>query len=198
MPLPARLTALAIFTLAALTLRGRFDLTLAELGLPVGAVLWYLAGYLTIMTNLLITLVMGYIAMGRRVGPAVVAAPALCIAMVGIVYHLVLADLREMRGFELLVDHGLHTALPIATMLWWLAFGPRGLRPAHLPWLLAWPLIYTGYALVRGRITGFWPYPFLNVETLGPWAVLANVLGILVLLCVLAAAMMAIDRRLSR
>ncbi len=198
MPIPARLTALAIFTLAALTLRARVDLTLAELGGSVGAVLWYLAGYLTIVTNLLVAGVMGYIAMGRRVGPGVVAAPALCIAMVGIVYHLVLAGLRQMTGYELLVNHGLHTALPIATVLWWLAFGPRGLRPAYLPWLLAWPLIYTGYALVRGRITGFWPYPFLNVDTLGSWAVLTNVLGILVLLCVMAAAMMAIDRRLSR
>jgi hypothetical protein len=32
---------------------------------------------------------------------------------------------------------------------------------------MLWPLAYLGYALIRGSLTGFWPYPFLNIATLG-------------------------------
>jgi hypothetical protein len=40
------------------------------------------------------------------------------------------------------------------------------------------PLIYCIYALVRGRMTGTYPYPFIDVGILGPAQTALNVVGL--------------------
>ena len=60
---------------------------------------------------------------------------------------------------------------------------PRAKPPARIPaiapcWWLAWPLGYAAYALLRGAATGFYPYPFVDVPSLGMGRVLGNVAGL--------------------
>ncbi len=50
----------------------------------------------------------------------------LCIAVTGIVYHLVLAPLDDLSGWAAVANFLLHTAAPVVGVLGWLLFGPRG------------------------------------------------------------------------
>lgn len=47
------------------------------------------------------------------------------ITLTGIVYHAVLRDLADLTGIAKASDVLLHTVSPIATVVGWLAFGPR-------------------------------------------------------------------------
>ena len=94
---------------------------------------------------------------------------------------------KYTSGAQWLADVLLHYAVPLAALLWWLVLPPR-LRidaAATLRWL-AWPAAYAVYALVRGAISGFYPYPYIDVPALGLPRVLLNAAA-LMLVFVLAA-----------
>jgi hypothetical protein len=61
------------------------------------------------------------------------------------------------------VDTVVHRIMPIAVIVDWLIDPPRHRIPVRtsLVWL-AYPLVWTGYTLVRGALTGWYPYPFLD------------------------------------
>ncbi len=63
----------------------------------------------------------------------------------------------------------------------WLIDPPRMrvTRRKALRWLI-FPVVYFGYTLIRGAITGWYPYPFLNVAAKGYGQVLADGVGILI------------------
>jgi len=190
----ARLLALAIGTLALAALRAQFD---AMRPVDLGEKLWYLAGFFTILTNLLVAAHMFAIARGWRIGASRAAGLVVSIVMVGIVYHAVLARLWAPQGLAWWADQGLHTAVPLATALWWLAFAPKDVGWRDVPVWLIWPLAYCGYALVRGVATGFWPDPFLNVDTLGWGMVAVNIVALVLVFAALGAGVVALARRVG-
>jgi hypothetical protein len=143
------------------------------------ATLWYLAGFFTVLTNLLVAVHFMAIAASWRVPGARVAGLVLWIGLVGVVYHLLLARLWSPQGLSWWADQGLHTLVPVLVVLWWFAFVPfwsPGWR-VLLSWQ-GWPLAYVAYAILRGALTGFWPYPFLDPGLNGAWGVAANILGL--------------------
>lgn len=162
---------------------------------PAGtAVWWWLAGYFTILTNLGVALVMAAIALGRRPSARLQGGLILAIMMVGIVYHALLARLWAPQGLAWWADQGLHTATPILMFGWWLGFGSRQVTLRDLPAWLIWPAFYATYALFRGSLTGFWPYPFLDADQLG-WAPVAlNTAGMVMAFAALGAALIALAR----
>lgn len=84
-------------------------------------------------------------------------------------------------------------------VLGWVAFGPRGMvtwRVAALAVVL--PVCWVAFALVRGALIDFYPYPFVDVHALGYLPVIGNVVVIGVLFFALAAAAVVLDRRLPR
>jgi hypothetical protein len=81
-----------------------------------------------------------------------------------IVFALLLRDLQEQLQTNVVwVDTVLHRIMPIIVMLDWLIDPPREPIPFRraLVWL-AFPLVWTGYTLIRGPIVDWYPYPFLN------------------------------------
>ncbi|GKY86969.1 Pr6Pr family membrane protein [Sinisalibacter aestuarii] len=196
---PARLAAglVALTGLAALAAQCAVSHALTG---GIGATLWLLAGYFTVLTNVLATLSFFVIAWrGASLGPSWLAGLALWIAIVGVVYHLLLARLWAPEGLAWWADQGLHSAMPLLTLLWWLAFAPKaglGLRDALL-WLI-WPLGYTAYALIRGAITGQYPYPFLDVTTLGYGGVALNGAGLALAFFLAGLAVLGLARALTR
>jgi hypothetical protein len=152
--------------------------TLVSFGLTgsFGGALWAVVGYFTVLTNLIVTAT--FIAISaRRAAPSTIwlAAITLWIAIVGVIYHLLLAQLWAPKGLAWWADQGLHSAVPVLTVLWWLLFAPKpGLRASHAALWLTWPLIYVAYALLRGVWTGRYPYPFLDVAALGYGGVALN------------------------
>lgn len=178
-----RYSALAIGFLALWALRTQFD-TL-EAGLPAGQKLWLMAGFFTILTNLGAAGMMLAVAKGWKISGSQAAGLVLSITVVGLVYHLILADLWAPEGLAWWADQGLHTGVPLAVLVWWLTFADMRISPRDVPKWLVWPLAYAGYALIRGAVTGFWPYPFLDADALGVAklalniAVLVAVFGVL-------------------
>lgn len=193
-PLSRALAAIAALTaLAASALQ--LPLAAAAPGRPPGTpAWWWLAGYFTILTNLGVAGLMGVTALGARLSARVQGGLVLSILMVGLVYHALLARLWAPEGLAWWTDQALHTATPLLTLFWWLGFGDRRVSLRDLPAWLAWPALYAVYALTRGALTGFWPYPFLDAETLG-WAQVAlNVAGMVLAFAALGLALIALAR----
>ncbi len=154
--------------------------------------------FFTIWSNTLIVIMM--VALMTQRGalyrfferPSVQAACCLYIIFVGLAYWGLLGDApRESIG-DWIAELTGHTLSPILGLVYWWVAVPRGqLRWWNpLTWLI-FPLTYLGYWLLRGPIVGYYPYFFLDVNTIGydgvgVWTLVLNaaylVLGWLMLL----------------
>jgi hypothetical protein len=90
------------------------------------------------------------------------------IIITGLVYETVLARLVDPQGWALVATIGFHYIAPWATLIGWLVFGPR----PRITWATTalgfiWPLLWLVYTFIHGAITGWYPYPFLDVATIG-------------------------------
>ncbi len=110
-------------------------------------------------------------------------AATLYMATTGIVFVLLLSGLQEELQTTIpWVNAVVHYIVPVLLVLDWLV------DPAPLPtsygatlarWL-AFPLAYAAYSLIRGSLTGWYPYPFLNPTSGGIISVLLNAVAIAV------------------
>jgi len=153
-------------------------------------------GFFTILTNILLALVMGRVALTGRRTPATVGFVVVQIAVVGLVYHAVLAHAHHPRGAAAVANFLLHTATPLGMLAFWLGFAPRvALRwRAALVWLL-WPLGFCAISLLRGAGTGWYPYFFLDPARLGWHGVGAAILALSLLFVALGLAVVGVERR---
>lgn len=162
--------------------------------------------YFTILTNILAALALTApaVAPDSRLGrwtssEGVRAAVAMYIAVVGLVYHALLAGTWNPQGLQLVVDQILHTVMPVAILLDWLLFTPKG----QLRWVdpvkwLAYPLLYGVWTVVHGQMIGWYPYWFIDIGALGWARAMTNFSGLLVFFLALGLAVTALDRGLSR
>jgi len=157
-------------------------------------------GYFTILTNILVALVLTLpgIAPASPAGrflarPGVGTATAAAIALVGIAYHLLLRTIWDPQGWQLVADVVLHYVTPVLYLFhWWGAVPKRELRLRHIGVWTGYPVAYLVYLLIRGEVTGLYPYPFLDLPALGWGRTMANALavqaGFLIICLVLFAA----------
>ncbi len=185
LPLRARVTAFLIASISVASLVGiyAFNMQTDRYG-SEWATVWGMARFFTILSHVLIALTF-FTAAFRREGISApwIAALTLTIVLVGAVYHALLRGITEFTGIGYWADLGLHTVVPVATLLWWFAFAPKGrLRYGDLPMFIVWPCVYVAYALGRGASDGIYPYPFMNVAEIGPLATATNLAGLLLAL----------------
>ena len=158
--------------------------------------------FFTILTNILVAVCCTILLLNKMNGlfnffsnPKTIAAITVYITVVGLVYNLILRFLWKPQGLQLLVDELLHTLIPVLFIFFWLLFLPKaGLKTKDiLPWLM-YPFIYIIYILIMGAFSGFYPYPFIDVKTIGYNKVFLNS-GILVIVFVVFSLLfVAIDR----
>ena len=117
-------------------------------------------------------------ALGRwaaRAGSRV--AVGVYIAVTAGIYHTLLAGLWRPTGLQLLADVLLHTVTPVLFLIDFLAFPPGEAARWSSAWkALVFPLAYGVWSLVHGAVSGFYPYPFLDVAKRGYGAVLVTML----------------------
>jgi hypothetical protein len=162
--------------------------------------------FFTILTNLLIALGLTLsLAFPRsRPGsffslPGVQTATAIYIAVVGIVYSLVLRHLWDPEGLQKVADLLLHDIIPILYIVFWIAgVQKHALRGRHALLWLIYPAAYLVYALFRGAVTGTYPYPFIDVTTLGYPRMFANAAVLLFIFLGLGLTVVALARWRSR
>lgn len=124
----------------------------------------------------------------------------LMIAVTGVVYHVALRGLAELRGSAAVADLLLHTVSPVMCVAGWLLFGPRGqIDRRVIGWAIVFPLAWLAFTMVRGPFAGdFYPYPFLDVTEHGYPRVLLNSVLVALLFLGLAVGANALDRVLVR
>lgn len=195
----AGLSALAVTLIAYAALAAQAVVTWRLTG-QVWATLWSLVGYFTVLTNLLVAVSYRLMmARGRTLSAGWLGGLTLWIALVGVVYHLLLARLWSPEGLGWWADQGLHSAVPVLTALWWALFAPKsGLTLRHPTLWLAWPLGFVAYALIRGGATGFYPYPFIDVAALGYAKVGLNAAGLALAFWIGGAGLVLLARGLQR
>lgn len=186
---------IALTVIAALAVQT--TLNLERDGSPLVA-FGLLLRFFTIWSNLAAALVMGWLAMGRRVPQPVLFALATALAIVGLVYWLLLAADHHPVGLDRLTNQVFHTFSPIATIGWWLAFAPpHAISRRELPSVMIAPVLYTIFALANGAVTGFYPYFFLD-RTKFAWSQLAlNITGLALLFLAMGGLLLGFKRLVS-
>ncbi len=185
---------------AVLALAGQFVVSAGLLGQPgPAAVIWNMAGYFTVLTNLLVAGTLIAAATGARVSDWLAGTIASAMVVTGVVYHSVLSGLWAPVGLAWWADQGLHTAVPVLTLVWWTAAAPkRAPSPAKAASWLIWPLIYLIYAIGRQALTGFVAYPFLDLAGLGAGRVAVNALLVMALFIAVAGLLLVVARFVGR
>jgi hypothetical protein len=193
---PIRIYMASIACVAWFALLLQFPITIATSRLNgmslIAAIITYFS-FFTILTNLLVAvaLTISLCAPNSSWGgfflrPVVTSAIAVYIAMVAAGYSLLLRHLWDPEGLQKTVDFLLHDAVPVMYVVYWLIFRPKGRLPwkSVLLWLI-YPLAYLFCVLVRGALSGRYPYPFIDAAKLGYFRVFSNAV---MLLCTLVGA----------
>jgi hypothetical protein len=116
--------------------------------------------------------------------------------MVFMIYDWVLHDLWVAEGIQFALNYMLHNAIPLAYIVWWFNFSDKGRLQYwySFPWLIA-PIVYMSITLTRGWFTGFYPYPFIDVDRIGMATVLYNTIGMLFLFWIAGLILIWIDKK---
>lgn len=119
---------------------------------------------------------------------------------VGIIFVLLLTEVQaELQTTIPWVNSVLHHIMPVVVLLDWLIDRPQkaiGFKRG-LVWLV-FPLAYAAYSLIRGHFTGWYPYPFLNVDLHGYMNIVITSLVIAGAMLLLVLAMTSATRYVSR
>ncbi|WP_284652521.1 Pr6Pr family membrane protein [Flavobacterium terrisoli] len=162
--------------------------------------------YFTILTNCLVILYFTVIwhkkpafLLTRFEKPGFLTAITLYITTVFCVYQFILRGIWEPTGMQRLVDELLHSFMPLYVIAYWLAYeNKKDVFWRSVPGWLVFPLLYLIYILLRGDISGFYPYPFVNVYEFGMEKVLVNSGVLLLAFVVLAILFVAIGKSISK
>lgn len=170
---------------------------------PLGTRLLRLASYFTIQSNLLVAVSAATLVRNAErdgsVWRVVRIDAVLGITLTGLVHFLLLRPILDLEGLNALADTGLHLVVPAMALAGWLLFGPRPrLNAATVLWSLLWPVAWLVYTLILGAITGWYPYPFLDVELRGYGAVIGTCGAVTIVFLALAATAWRADGRLPR
>ncbi|WP_025112431.1 Pr6Pr family membrane protein [Pseudomonas sp. H1h] len=158
--------------------------------------------YFTVLTNTLVASVLTSAVTRRESAvqrwfllPWVSSGVAVSIAVVGLAYSILLRHLWHPEGWQFIADELLHDVMPLLFLGYWWCCVPKGtLRFWHLPLWLIYPLVYFGYALLRGHLLGAYAYPFIDVAMLGYAQVFINAGGILVGFVLMGLLVIGLDR----
>lgn len=163
--------------------------------------------FFTVQSNILVAITTGLLArnLDRRstLFRVLRLDAVICITVTGVVFHLALASLQELTGWDALADFLLHTLSPIACLLGWLLFGPRRqLTKRTVRLSVIAPLCWLAYALVYGAVAtdrhgnDYYAYPFMNAQAHGYVLALLRCGLVAILFVSVAFGALALDRRL--
>jgi hypothetical protein len=126
--------------------------------------------------------------------PAVRTVIAANLVIAGVVYHFVLREPFELTWTSQ-ADFGLHYITPALYLADWLVSVPR----MRLPWRtaaysLVVPLAYGVWTFGYGAVAHWYPYPFIEVPTVGIVETLLNLFCLLSVFVVATAMLVLVDR----
>ncbi len=131
--------------------------------------------YFTVITNTLVATVLTCHLSAREsaarrwfLQPGVSSAIAVSIVIVGVAYNVLLRHLWHPEGWQWLADELMHDVMPLLYLAWWWLCVHKGtLRLRHIGLWVIYPVVYFAYVLLRGHLLAVYPYPFIDVDSLG-------------------------------
>jgi hypothetical protein len=195
-----------IIGFSALTLQMYFSIVYwMENGMTFWEALGQHFSYYTILINLLVCLCFVAVLAGGKsqtgklfFRKSIFAMAAINIIFVAIAYNLLLRDLWHPIGLQFIVNEVLHSIMPVLFILFYILYmtdDTLQMKNIYL-WLL-FPVIYAFIILIRGAYTGFYPYPFLEVNKLQYSLVLKNILFLLFGYFILSWFFILLDRNFN-
>jgi hypothetical protein len=174
-------------------------------GTSLHAVINYFS-FFTILTNLLVALctTLPLLAPHSSAGqfflrPSTQSAIAVYITIVGITYSLLLRHLWNPQGAQKVADVLPHDVVPVLYVAFWIFLVPKFmLRWSDAVRWLAYPLVYMAYTLARGFVSHWYPYYFIDVDTIGLSRALIHAAGLLLAFFGLGLLFIAIGRWTTR
>jgi hypothetical protein len=112
-----------------------------------------------------------------------------------LIYHFFLASVWSPQGLQKLVDFLLHYAIPMLYMLYWVLFGKKN-RQHYIntvKWLI-YPSVYVVIVAIRGAVSNWYPYPFIDVTELGYRLALKNMALVAVAYLIVGVLFILVDR----
>lgn len=157
--------------------------------------------YFTTLSNLLVAVCLSFTVWnagksGRFFSSlSVQSAVAVYISIVSLVYNLALRGIWMLTGLGWVLDNMVHVVVPVMYVLYWIFFRPGG----RLEWqqVMTWmlfPFLYLSYSLVRGAMTNWYPYPFLNANKFGYEQVFINIALMLIVFMISGLLLILISR----
>lgn len=158
--------------------------------------------YFTILTNLLVAICFTGLLLKESKAerffkqPSVITAVTVYILIVGLVYNLVLRSQWNPQGLQLLADNLLHTSTPLLVLIYWLInVSAKEISFKQAPVWMLYPLIYLGYVIIRGSLSNFYPYFFIDVSKLGYAKAFTNALYVTAAFFIIALALIWIGSK---
>lgn len=110
---------------------------------------------------------------------AVRGAVVVYIAFVGLVFNTLLRD-ADLSDINPVVNVILHYVLPIAGVIDWLIWPPKNRLRFRViwPWMI-FPAVYAAFSIIRGALTGIYPYAFFDPDASGGYGGVAMLCGIM-------------------
>lgn len=158
--------------------------------------------FFTIWTNILIAIYFTVIGMKKNSElqqfferPGVLTANAVYITLVGSIYHILLTSVWTPHGLAKVVNEFLHTIIPLYVIVFWVLYEKK----SELKWeqILRWlifPLSYLFIAMARGYFSGWYPYPFFDLNKLTLVHLTINIVALLAYFIFLAALLIGIGK----
>lgn len=178
----------------------QYVLMLNNSAITVGEATLRFFGYFTILTNIMaagyFTAALFNASFTKRAG--LLSAITVYIIIVGLVYQVALRHIWDPQGLQKWVDELLHSVIPFGVLIYWSLFEKKGLRHAQIFSWSIYPLAYLLFTLIRGSISGFYPYPFINVGEIGMRQTLINALIILTLFMTISFLFIFVNRKLRK
>jgi hypothetical protein len=194
---------LALLALIGLVLEYKTSLSRGP-GQPLIQTLRYLS-FFTIISNAAVALA----SLGRALGdgplnrwavtPGTRGAISVYIIVVAAIFQLLLSHLYRFTGSAWWGNLLAHQLVPALWITLWVGSGPHGRldRAAPFRWLIL-PLAYSGWTLVVGGLTGWFPYPFVDYVKYGAGQTAISMTAIALFFLALGFAIRWIDGRLAR
>jgi hypothetical protein len=162
--------------------------------------------YFTIQANILLVVallsaeIVPSSVIGRWAGrSSTKTALLIYVGVAGGVYAWMLTEVWHPSGWQLRGDQILHYCIPLLSGLDWMFLVERGrLAWRDAIWWLSFPALYSAYSLVHGHLSGFYPYPFLDVDVIGLRTTLFNMALLGVTFLILGEAIILLDRIAAR
>ncbi|MGW4246290.1 Pr6Pr family membrane protein [Nocardia sp. NPDC004722] len=162
---------------------------------PVAASVGNFFSYFTIQSNLIIIAVWLVIALadpqGRR-WQYIRCAATLYILITGVVYALLLQKINVGIAYPWTNDT-LHRVTPLVALADWLLVPVAlGVSARLIAVLLAYPIVYGVYSLIRGPIVDWYPYPFIDPRSQGYGSMAVGLVFLVIAFVILAIAVIAL------